>query len=116
MKCKEWRVSARRYYTAGAPWSSLRLSDTDLEAILLSTIADGPGLSFGDDISRIGVRNDAAQHPVAAYYLDGAVGAADDVVGGRADGGPPHRLADGPPHRARPPAPHDDQVRPDLVA
>src|SRR5918997_5947456 len=110
------RDFARRCCPAAEPRSNPLISDAGLEAILLSTIADGLGLPFGDDVSRIGVRNDAAQHPVAAYYQNGAVGAADDVVGGSANGGPPHRLADGPPHRARPPTTHDDQVRPDLVA
>ena len=43
------------------------ICEAGLEAILLSTIADGLGLSFGDDVSRIGVRNEAAQHPIAAY-------------------------------------------------
>src|SRR4028119_1142262 len=86
--------------------------EAGLEAILLSTIADGLGLSFGDDVSRIGARNEAAQHPVAAYYQDGAVGAAADYIVRSADGDPPHRLVDGPPPRARPPAPRDRAVRP----
>ena len=61
------RDFARRCCPAAEPRSNPLISEAGLEAILLSTIADGFGLFFGDDVSRIGVRNKAAQHPVAAY-------------------------------------------------